>query len=121
MARNQEKNQSFLNRFYAAKIAAERGPGRGPRPSIASEVSDLKDAQFWLRTIIGDLAKNISTIQNGGLGEHKIRDLNDRINQLLREKRAWERQVEALGGPKAPQVSSSSASCSNSHLIRRHL
>jgi pre-mRNA-splicing factor ISY1 len=33
-----------------------------------------------------------------GLGEHKIRDLNDHINKLMREKRAWEHQIKALGG-----------------------
>src|SRR5689334_21516190 len=35
----------------------------------------------------------------GSLGEHKIRDLNDDINKLLREKKAWEKQIKALGGP----------------------
>lgn len=33
------------------------------------------------------------------LGEHAIRDLNDEINKLLREKGHWERQIRALGGP----------------------
>ena len=34
----------------------------------------------------------------GSLGEHKIRDLNDFINKLLREKKHWERQIKFLGG-----------------------
>lgn len=34
-----------------------------------------------------------------GLGEARIRDLNDEINKLLREKGHWERQIKALGGP----------------------
>ena len=34
-----------------------------------------------------------------GLGEARIRDLNDEINKLLREKGHWERQIRALGGP----------------------
>lgn len=34
-----------------------------------------------------------------GLGEFRIRDLNDEINKLLREKRHWENQISALGGP----------------------
>lgn len=33
-----------------------------------------------------------------GLGEFRIRDLNDEINKLLREKRHWENQISALGG-----------------------
>lgn len=33
------------------------------------------------------------------MGEFRIRDLNDEINKLLREKRHWENQISALGGP----------------------
>lgn len=34
-----------------------------------------------------------------GLGEFRIRDLNDEINKLLREKRHWEVRIKELGGP----------------------
>jgi len=34
-----------------------------------------------------------------GLGEFRIRDLNDEINKLLREKGHWEAQIRELGGP----------------------
>ena len=33
-----------------------------------------------------------------GLTDYEVRDLNDEINKLLREKRAWENQIVALGG-----------------------
>lgn len=33
-----------------------------------------------------------------GLSEYEIRDLNDEINKLMREKRHWENQIVALGG-----------------------
>lgn len=33
-----------------------------------------------------------------GLGEHKIRDLNDEINKLIREKGHWEDRIKELGG-----------------------
>jgi pre-mRNA-splicing factor ISY1 len=33
------------------------------------------------------------------LGEFKIRDLNDEINKLLREKLHWEERILDLGGP----------------------
>ena len=38
-------------------------------------------------------------IQNAGLGEARLRDLNDEINKLLREKGHWERRIVELGGP----------------------
>ena len=34
-----------------------------------------------------------------GLGEFRIRDLNDEINKLIREKRHWEERILELGGP----------------------
>lgn len=33
-----------------------------------------------------------------GLGEHRLRDLNDEINKLMREKGHWERRIRELGG-----------------------
>ena len=35
---------------------------------------------------------------SAGLGEFRIRDLNDEINKLLREKRHWEDRILELGG-----------------------
>ena len=40
----------------------------------------------------------MTLIQNAGLGEHRIRDLNDEINKLLREKYHWENRIRELGG-----------------------
>ena len=34
-----------------------------------------------------------------GLGEFKLRDINDEINKLLREKGHWEDRIKELGGP----------------------
>merc|ERR1712071_491502 len=44
-------------------------------------------------------SKKVTQIQNAGLGEYRIRDLNDEINKLLREKYHWEVQIFNLGGP----------------------
>jgi len=41
----------------------------------------------------------LHSILTAGLGEFRIRDLNDEINKLLREKRHWENQISSLGGP----------------------
>lgn len=49
--------------------------------------------------MVKDVTEKIEQIQNAGLGEFRLRELNDEINQLLKEKHAWERQVEKLGGP----------------------
>ena len=41
----------------------------------------------------------MAQIQNAGLGEFRLRDLNDEINKLIREKRHWEERIKKLGGP----------------------
>uniref|UniRef100_A0A8C4VYE0 Pre-mRNA-splicing factor ISY1 homolog n=1 Tax=Gopherus evgoodei TaxID=1825980 RepID=A0A8C4VYE0_9SAUR len=53
----------------------------------------------WRRQIIGEISKKVAQIQNAGLGEFRIRDLNDEINKLLREKGHWEVRIKELGGP----------------------
>jgi hypothetical protein len=37
-------------------------------------------------------------LRAAGLTDYEVRDLNDEINKLLREKRHWENQIIALGG-----------------------
>ena len=44
------------------------------------------------------MTEGIRKIQNPGLGEHAIRDLNDGINKLSREKWHWNRRIKELGG-----------------------
>lgn len=36
---------------------------------------------------------------SAGLGEFKLRDINDEINKLLREKGHWEDRIKELDGP----------------------
>jgi hypothetical protein len=37
-------------------------------------------------------------LQIAGLTDYEVRDVNDEINKLMREKRHWENQIIALGG-----------------------
>lgn len=71
---------------------------------MASECRDLRKAEKWRMQIIREIAKKVAQIQNAGLGEFRIRDLNDEINKLLREKRHWEAQIKELGGPDYSRV-----------------
>ncbi|GHJ87318.1 hypothetical protein NliqN6_3720 [Naganishia liquefaciens] len=100
MARNQEKAQSMLYRFRQAQ-AIEMGierPSSDRRPRMASSVSSLKDCEKWRGEIMRDISRKVSKIQDAGLTDYEIRDLNDEINKLLREKSHFERQIIALGG-----------------------
>lgn len=97
MARNAEKAMTALARFRQAQL--EEGKVKERRPFLASECSDLPKAEKWRRQIISEISKKVAQIQNAGLGEFRIRDLNDEINKLLREKGHWEFRINELGGP----------------------
>ncbi|XP_075869482.1 pre-mRNA-splicing factor ISY1 homolog isoform X1 [Nelusetta ayraudi] len=97
MARNAEKAMTALARFRQAQL--EEGKVKERRPFLASECSELPKAEKWRRQIISEVSKKVAQIQNAGLGEFRIRDLNDEINKLLREKRHWEVRIRELGGP----------------------
>lgn len=102
MARNEEKALSVLNRWTKQQEEMEKyGSFGGPkerRPRLAEECNSLKQCEFWRRDLIKEISRKISEIQNAGLGEHRIRDLNDEINRLLRAKHHWEEQILKLGG-----------------------
>jgi pre-mRNA-splicing factor ISY1 len=68
------------------KLEEEKGPKNERRPYLSTLVDKLPEAEKWRLSIIRDVAKKVSQIQNAGLGEFKLRDLNDEINKLLREK-----------------------------------
>lgn len=98
MARNEEKAQSMLNRFITMKEAEKKKP-KERRPYLASECRDLAEADKWRQQIMREIGRKVAEIQNEGLGEHRLRDLNDEINKLIREKSHWERRIVELGGP----------------------
>ena len=105
MARSQEKSGNMLNRWLAVKgeeLAAERGrPGgragfeRRPR---ASECRDLVEADKWRAKLLREIGGKVLEVQNQGLGEERLRELNDEINKLLRVKWHWEKRIVELGG-----------------------
>ncbi|KRZ44263.1 Pre-mRNA-splicing factor ISY1 -like protein, partial [Trichinella pseudospiralis] len=98
MARNAEKALTALARWRKMKLDEERGP-TDHRPALASDCNDLRKAEGWRLDVIREIARKIAQIQNPGLGEFKIRDLNDEINKLLKTKYHWEVRVRELGGP----------------------
>lgn len=98
MARNEEKAQSMLNRYIALQAEEKKKP-KERRPYLASECRDLSEADKWRQQIMREIGRKVAEIQNEGLGEHRLRDLNDEINKLIREKVHWEKRIVELGGP----------------------
>jgi len=79
--------------------AEEKKKPKERRPFLASECRDLNEADKWRQQIMREIGRKVAEIQNEGLGEHRLRDLNDEINKLIREKSHWERRIVELGGP----------------------
>ncbi|GMR59011.1 hypothetical protein PMAYCL1PPCAC_29206, partial [Pristionchus mayeri] len=97
-ARNAEKAMTTLARWRRLKEEEEKGPV-AKRPHDTKECANLADAERFRREIAKEVAKKIALIQNPGLGEYKLRDMNDDINKMLRIKMAWEWRIKELGGP----------------------
>uniref|UniRef100_A0A0N4ZTA4 Protein SDA1 homolog n=1 Tax=Parastrongyloides trichosuri TaxID=131310 RepID=A0A0N4ZTA4_PARTI len=97
-ARNSEKAQTTLARWLKFKELEERGP-ISKRPANVKDCANVQDAERFLGEVSREITKNVTLIQNPGLGEGRIRDLNDEINKLIKIKEAWERRIRELGGP----------------------
>lgn len=100
MSRNTEKAQSSLNRFQALKNkeagVLESNPNL--RPKYVQSVESLPQAEKWRSTILGEISVNLTKIQDPALNEYQIRDINDTLNKLFKEKRSWEYHIKQLGG-----------------------
>lgn len=100
-ARNSEKAQSMLFRFRAAQ-AADLGildVGRQRRPKNITSVTSIPICEKWRGQVLKEISRKVSRIQDPSLSDFQIRDLNDEINKLMREKWVWELQIRNLGGP----------------------
>ncbi|KAK0628607.1 Isy1-like splicing factor [Bombardia bombarda] len=101
MARNSEKAQSMLFRFREAQ-AADLGiidAGRTRRPRVITEQDSIPSCEKWRGQVLKEISRKVLRIQDSALSDYQIRDLNDEINKLMREKYIWEVQICNLGGP----------------------
>ncbi|KAF2277072.1 Isy1-like splicing factor [Westerdykella ornata] len=101
MARNSEKAHSMLFRFRAAQ-AAEAGIidiSRTRRPKLITTITSIPVAEKWRSQVLREISRKVTKIQDPALSDYQIRDLNDEINKLMREKHMWEHQIRSLGGP----------------------
>jgi len=101
MARPAEKARAMLNKWVALKEKGNEDPAlkrKTRRPHLASECEHLADAERFRGQIVREITDAIAKIQNPALSEHEIRELNDTINQRMREKFHWNKRIHQLGG-----------------------
>ena len=91
----------MLFRFREAQ-AADLGivdAGRSRRPKMITEVETVAASEKWRGQVVKEISRKMSRIQEPALSDYQIRDLNDELNKLMREKHMWEVQIRNLGGP----------------------
>ena len=105
MARPEEKAQAMLNKWVRMRDESDPNStlsrslrSNQKRPHLASQCEHLADAERYRNQIVREISDKVAKIQNEGLGEHAIRDMNDAINKLIREKYHWNRRIKELGG-----------------------
>ena len=97
MARSEEKAQSMLNKWWSMKRGLYLRDPDEP-PPLVTDCHSLTECYRWREQIIKEIGDKVAEIQNAGLGEFRIRAMNDQINQLLNSKRQWEDRIRQLGG-----------------------
>jgi pre-mRNA-splicing factor ISY1 len=98
MAKNEEEAHAMLNRWVAMKKDLNSRT-KDKRPSLSTECNNLQECERWRNQVVKEITKRVTHIQNASLGEYKIREINDEINKLFREKGHWENRIRELGGP----------------------
>ena len=78
----------MMNKWVKMREGEGMEPRQQRRPHLASLCEHLHDAEKWRRQIVREISDGIMKIQNPGMGEHAVRDLNDQINKLIRRRRA---------------------------------
>lgn len=86
----------MLNLFLRAQ-REENAPLKEQRPYSSTSVTSLPECERWRRQVLKEITREVAAIQEAG-DEVRIRQQNDHINKLLKEKSHWEKQIKALGG-----------------------
>ena len=73
--------------------------GNARRPRHAASVKDLASCEKWRGQIVREISRKMTRIHDPSLSDYQIRDTNDDINRLMKEKLHWEIQIRKLGGP----------------------
>ena len=99
MARNSEKAQSMLHRFLNSSNTTSLPSASVRRPKAPSTVSALPTAEKFRSQILREISRKLTRISDESCSDFQIRDLNDELNKLMKEKWSWERRIKELGGP----------------------
>ena len=108
MAQVECENEVFKNLvlFFSVNRSYEKLLRKLPKSKMVSKRASILQLYTLPQSVLSRICFHIILpwywtchLSTAGLGEFRIRDLNDEINKLLREKRHWEDRIKELGGP----------------------
>ncbi|CCD23156.1 Isy1p NDAI_0B01220 [Naumovozyma dairenensis CBS 421] len=92
MSRNVDKANSVLVRFQEQKAYEEtnyKDYSRYKRPTRVTKVKSLEEALEWKRQVQLEINNKTSRIFDITSSDRQIRDLNDELNDLIKERNRW--------------------------------
>lgn len=102
MSRNSDRANTVLFRYQEQQAEAHGhiDYNSTQRPRAINKVSTLKDAENWRKQVLQEINQKLAKIQDEKLSNYQIRDLNDELNKLMKEKYSWEYHTSKnLNGP----------------------
>jgi pre-mRNA-splicing factor ISY1 len=97
MARSAEKAMNLMNRWVDQQKLTDSGGIFIGRTS--GECTTVKQAESMRAQVIRDLTSLILQVQNPSVGHDRLRQMNDNINKLIKQKFVYELRILQLGGP----------------------
>jgi pre-mRNA-splicing factor ISY1 len=99
-AQKKEADKNSMQYRFAEAKKQELGLfKRHDRPFDPWTVTSTVSAEKWRTQVIKEITERVTRIVDERLSEFQIRDKNDEINVLVREKDQWEIRIKELGGP----------------------
>lgn len=69
------------------------------RPKAISQQEHIPTCERWRGQVLKEISRKVTKIQDLALSDYQIRDINDELNKLFKEKWQWEVRIRELGGP----------------------
>ncbi|KAI5959926.1 ISY1 [Candida pseudojiufengensis] len=89
-----------INNFnqYKNKEAGVIETNPKQRPKNVNRVSSIPQADKWRSIILSEISSKLTQINDSTTNDQRLRELNDELNKLFKEKRSWEYRIKELGG-----------------------
>jgi len=89
----------FRFRAYQASSLGIVDVTRTRRPKAISIQENVPVCEKWRGQVLKEISRKVSKIQDPSLSDYQLRDINDELNKLFKEKWQWEMRIRELGGP----------------------